>query len=115
MDPNAQHSENVGPPWTPPVWAGGYKKLVVDAKNDMFSNHHHLQTSVLDGSSRAMAGSNAGEQNESDQLIPSNDVSSRAENWNQTLQDLYRDEPLAAWATGAYDGDGQANPANPAP
>lgn len=108
-----------GPPWTPQVWRDGPDALVAQATAALFQDSHEITSGVLDGGDRAMAGSQTAPQNESDQVIdgstpgdsPSgSDRGGRYGTWKNQLEDLYRDEPLAAWSGGAKDG-----PANPAP
>lgn len=95
-------------PWTPAVWTKGPDKLVADAQQQLFQDQSDFE-SVLSGSDRAMSGSGNSPQNESDQLIGTDESSpSRSQNWKNCLNDLYKDEPLAAWSSGQKDG-----PANP--
>lgn len=109
-----------GPPWTPAVWKSGPDVLVSQAQSQLFVDQQDME-SVLDGGDRAMAGGEQADQNESDQMIDqaaqgstmrssTDSQQGRATEWANSVKDLYRDEPLAAWSSGAHDG-----PANPAP
>ena len=105
-------------PWTPLVWQEGPDGLLADAQGQLWQDHQEITTGVLGTGDRAMSGSQTAPQNESDQMIngatpgdsPSGSDSGggRAATWANQVRDLYRTEPLAAWATGAKDG-----PANP--
>lgn len=107
MDPKAQFSPQIGPPWTPPVWACGPDKLIADAQQQLWQDSSDVQVSALGGGDRAMSGYQTAPQNESDEMIPAAPAG-RAEAWTTSLRDLFREEPLSAWANGSHDG-----PANP--
>lgn len=117
MLPTEQFSGDATPavPWKPQVWRDGPDSLVKQAQIALFQDRADVEVGILTGTDSAIAGSTAGVQNESDQVIdgttPGDAPSgSRKAGWNQMLQDLRRTEPLAAWASGQHDG-----PANPAP
>ena len=98
-----------GPPWTPAVWTEGPDKLVADAEQQLWADQADVGA-VLAGTDRAMGGSGTSDQNESDIMLDPADRanSGRLAQWNDSLNDMRRNEPLAAWASGAHDG-----PANP--
>jgi hypothetical protein len=110
---------NPSPPWTPLVWQEGPDGIVADAQKQLWLDQSDLQTTLGPSeSSLSMSGSHTSPENETDMLVdgttpgdsPSHGgATGRASEWHSNLLDLYRDEPLASWATGAKDG-----PPNPA-
>lgn len=123
MLPTEQFSGDAtqGPPWTPQVWRDGPDSLVKQAQLALFQDRAEVEVDALGTSSGsvAMSGPETNPENESEMLI---DVSTpgdspshgeggttRAGIWNNAMNDLRRDEPLANWATGTK--SGKANPA----
>jgi len=107
-------------PWTPAVWQQGPDGLVAEATASLWQDHAAITSDVLNGGDRAMSGGQSAPQNETDQVIngstpgdaPSgSDKGGRAGTWRNQVQDLYRDEPLAAWAGGQKDGEANPPPA----
>jgi hypothetical protein len=96
--------------WTPAVWATGPDALVATAQQQLWQDQKDMNDGVLGGGDRAMSGSDTAPQNETDEDIPPGSSMGRSDQWTSDLQDLRRNEPLAAWANGSKDGDGKANP-----
>jgi hypothetical protein len=127
MLPTEQYSGDAVPqtPWTPAVWQQGPDGLIAEARQCLWADQTDV-TSALDGGDRAMGGSNAAPQNESDQLIDgstpgdspsgghgtgSGKPTGRASHWNAMMREMRDTEPLAAWTSGAHDGSVNPPPA----
>jgi hypothetical protein len=111
MLPTQEFSENVGPPWTPPVWTEGPDGLIAQAKSDLFQTDADIGR-ILSANEAAMSGTKQAPQNESDQVIPADASSnnSRSEFWQSTLNELRKTAPLAGMDNPNKPGGPEATP-----
>ena len=110
--------KSVGPPWQPQVWSVGPEALIATATQQLWQDQQDVNAS-LDTFDRAIAGPQTSNRNETEQVVDSAEAGSetrssvqpntgRLGQWNTSVQEMRRTEPLAAWADGTHDG-----PANP--
>lgn len=96
MLPNQQFSENIGPPWTPPVWDLGPDGLVAQARQALFGDSTDLVDGVLNSSTGAMAGHQTAPNNDAELYIDTDhpDNKGRGAAWRSELNTLRADEPM---------------------
>lgn len=116
MLPTEEFSENHGPPWKPLCWSMSPEQLQAQAQADLFETRSAVEHSTLQTPGDAMSGTAPGEANEWEQKVdPSNPPEgkgSRAQQWQNTLQNLRGTEPLAGTvhSTNYSPASGTANP-----
>jgi hypothetical protein len=98
MLPTEMFSENVGPPWRPPVWQVGPDGLVREAQRDLWNTAARLHEVLNSSDELAMAGPGTADHNEYEQLIDSSQIP-RSAAWDETTRGLFTDAP-SPWKNG---------------